>query len=84
MTKKQRMMSLPSRTSGTTGSKIGIGSSPKDQDNAATDTILEMETTGTEMGSIACIAKSRTTLRELKTINRAKTNKDMPTGLKCM
>jgi hypothetical protein len=48
-----------------------------------------METTGIEMGSIASIAKSRTTLRknagrELKTINHAKTHKDVPTGLKCM
>jgi hypothetical protein len=56
MTMKQNMMSPPSRTSGTTGSKIGIKTSPKDQDNAATDTILEMGTTGTEMGSTASIA----------------------------
>jgi flavin-binding protein dodecin len=40
-----------------------IGTSPNAQDSAATDTIPEMETTGTEMGSIASIAKSRTTLR---------------------
>jgi hypothetical protein len=48
-----------------------------------------MGITGTEMESIASIAKSRTTLRknagrEIKSINRAKTNKDVPTGLKCM
>jgi hypothetical protein len=48
-----------------------------------------METTRTEMGSTASFAKSRTTLkknagREFKTINRAKTNKDVPTGIKCM
>jgi len=89
MTRNMRIKSPPSRTSRTTCSKIGIGTSHKDQDNAATDTIPEMETTGTEMGSIASIAKSRTTLRknagrELKTINRAKTHKDVPTGLKCM
>ncbi len=83
------MKSPPSKTNGTTGSRIEIGISPKDQDNAATDTIPEMETTGTAMGSTVSFAKSKTTPRknagrELKTINRAKTNKDEPTGLKCM
>ncbi len=83
-------MRLPlSKTGETTSFRIEIGTSPKDQGNAATDTILEMETTGTAMGSTVSIAKSRTTLRknarkELKTINHAKTNKDEPTGLKCM
>jgi hypothetical protein len=83
------MKSPLSKTNETTDSRIGIGTNPKDQGNAATDTLPAMEITGTEMGSIASIAKSRTTLRknarrELKTINRAKTNKDVPTGLKCM
>jgi hypothetical protein len=86
---RQKMKSPPSRTSRTTGSRIEIGTSPKDHDNAATDTIPKMETTGTAMGSTVSIAKSKTTPkknagRELKKINHAKTNKDEPTGLKYM
>jgi len=87
--KRSRTKSLLSKTSETTDSKTGIETNHKDQANAATDTTPEAETTGTGTGSIASTAKSRTTLRknagrELKTINRAKTNKDEPTGLKCM
>ena len=79
----------PSRTNEITDSRAGIATNHKDQDNAATNTIPEMETTGTAMGSTVSIAKSKTTPRknagrELKTINRAKTNKDEPTGLKCL
>jgi hypothetical protein len=54
--------------------------------SVATATILETkETTRTETESTAFIAKSRTILRknagkESKTINCAKTNKDLPTG----
>jgi hypothetical protein len=89
MTMRQKTKSPPFRTSGTTGSKIEIRTSHKAQDNTATDTIPEMESTGTEMENTAFIAKSRITLRknagrELKTINHAKTNKDGPTGQKCM
>ena len=83
------MKSLLSKTGKTTYSKIGTGTNPKDQGNAAIDSTPETEITGTETGSTASTAKSKTTLRknagsELKTINRAKTNKDAPIGLKCM
>jgi hypothetical protein len=88
MTKRSRMRSPHSKTGETTGSRIKIGISTKDQDHAA-NTILEMETIGTPMESTASIARSKTTRKKnagrgLKTINRAKTNKDEPTGLKCM
>jgi hypothetical protein len=77
-----------SKTGETTGSRIEIRISTKDQDHAA-NTIPEMETIGTAMESTASIARSKTTLRRnagrgLKTINCAKTNKDEPMGLKCM
>jgi hypothetical protein len=83
------MKSLLSKTGETIDSKIRAETNPKDQGNAATDTTPETETTGTGTGSTASTAKSRTTLRKnagskLKTINCAKTNKDVPTGLKCM
>ncbi len=89
MTKRSRMRSLHSKTGGTTDSRVGIETNPKDQGNTAIDTTPVTETTVTGMGSTASTAKSRTTLRknagrELKTINRAKTNKDVPIGLKCM
>jgi len=88
-TTRSRMKSLLSRTSEITDSKAGIWINHKDQANAAIDTTPEAETTGTGTGSAAYNAKSRITLRknagrELKTINHAKTNKDEPTGLKCM
>jgi len=87
--KRSRMKSMLSKTGETTDSKIGIETNPKDQGNAAIDTTPEMEITGTEMGSTASTAKSKTTLRknarsESKTINHAQTNKDVPIGLKCM
>jgi hypothetical protein len=83
------MRSLLSKTGKTTDSKIGAKTNPKDQGNAAIDTTPEMETIGAGTGSTASTAKFRISLRknarrELKTINRAKTNKDVPTGLKCM
>jgi hypothetical protein len=87
--KRSRTKSLHSKTSETTDSKDGIETNHKDQANAAIDTTPEAETTGTGTESTASTAKSKTTLRrnagrELKTINRAKTNKDKPTGLKCI
>ena len=83
------MKSLLSKTGETIDSKIRAETNPKDQGNAAIDTTLEMEITRTEMESTASTAKSKTTPRknagsELKTINCAKTNKDVPIGLKCM
>jgi hypothetical protein len=89
MTKRLRMKSLLSRTGETTNSRTGTKTNPKEQDNAAIDTTPETETTRTGTGSTASTAKSRTTLRknagsELKTINRAKKNKDVHIGLKCM
>ena len=89
MTKRSRMRSLLSKTGKTTDSKIGTETNPKDQGNTAIDTTPETEITGTETGSTASTAKSKTTLRknagsELKTINHAKTNKDAPIGLKCI
>jgi len=88
MKKRQRMRSLLSKTGETTDSRTGTETNPKDQGNAAINTTPETETTGTGTESTASTAKSRTTLRknagrELKTINRAKTNKDVPIGLKC-
>jgi hypothetical protein len=81
--------SLLSKTGETTDSKIGTDTHPKDQGNAAINSTPEKEITGTKMGSTASNAKSKTTLRknagsELKTINCARTNKDVPIGLKCM
>jgi pectate lyase len=89
MTKRSKMKLLLSKTGETTDSKIEAESNPKDQGNAAIDTTPETETTGTGTGSTVSNARSRTTCKknagsELKTINHAKTNKDGPTGLKCM
>jgi hypothetical protein len=83
------MKLLLSKTGKTTDSEIGTETNPKDQGNAAIDTTPEAEITRTETGSTASTAKSKTTLRknagsELKTINHAKTSKDVPIGLKCM
>ncbi len=83
------MRSLLSKTGKTTDSRIETETKPKDQGHAAIDTNPETETIGTGMGSTASTAKFRNTLRknaerELKTINHAKTNKDVPTGLNCM
>jgi hypothetical protein len=88
MKKSKRMRPLLSKTGETTDSKTRTETNPKDQGNAAIDTTPGAETTGTGTESTASTAKSRTTLRknagrELKTINRAKTNKDAPIGLKC-
>ncbi len=83
------MKSLLSKTGETTDSKVRTEANPKDQGNAAIDATPEMEITGTETGSTASTAKSKTTLRKnagskLKTINCAKTNKGAPIGLKCI
>jgi hypothetical protein len=72
----------------TTASRTGTKTNFKDPGNAAIDTPPEMGTTETGMESTASTAKSRiihrkNAGRELKTINRAKTNKDVPIGLKC-
>jgi hypothetical protein len=83
------MKLLLSKSGETTDYKIEAETNAKDQGNAAIDTTPETETTGTRTGSTASTARSRSTCRknagsELKTINHAKTNKDVPTGLKCM
>ncbi len=84
----KRMRSLLSKTRETTDFKTGAEINPKDQGNAAIDTTPEAGTTEAGTESTVSTAKSRTILRkntgrELKTINRAKTNKDVPIGLKC-
>jgi hypothetical protein len=49
------MRSLLSKTGETTDSKIGAETNPKDQGNAAIDTIPEMETIGAGTGQFHCI-----------------------------
>ncbi len=62
--KTPKTRSQLSKTNEITDSRAGIATNPKDQANAVTETIPEVETTATGMGNTAFIAKSRITLRK--------------------
>jgi hypothetical protein len=89
MTRKWRTRSPLSRTSGTTSFRIEAETRVKASSNATTATIQGPETTGTGKGNIASTIRSRiipknNAVRESGKTSRAKTNKDVPTGQKCM
>ncbi len=88
-TRKWRMKLLLSRTNGTTGFRIKAKPRVKVSRNATTVTILEPETTGTGVENIVSIVRSRiipkrNARKESGKTSRVKTNKDVPTGQKCM
>jgi hypothetical protein len=79
----------PSKTSELTGFRTDIGTRTKVSHNATTAIIPAPEITGAGTGNTVSTAKSRiipkkNAERESKTLSRAKTNMDVPTGQKCM
>jgi hypothetical protein len=86
-TRKQMIRSPLSRTNGTTGSRIEAKPRVKVSHNATTVTIPDQETTGTGMENIVSTVRSRTIPKKnagKESGKTSKTNKDVPTGQKCM